>query len=98
MKDRRWIIWVQDIRGTNGLFLLVYRPKHSTFLRFFSRWARTRLVHQEGPIYYSSVNEKAEWTEELMDIGADYVPEGTPVDHALSLGEVQQIINLYWHP
>lgn len=96
---RPWIIWVENFRP-HTLMLLVYKPKHNTFLKWNNRWRRTLLMHQDGPIYFASDREQAEWIQVMIEAGVTALPdpETTPYRVAMSLADVKEIVEDSWKP
>lgn len=80
------------------LFLLVYKPRHSQFLRWFGRWKVADVVHTDGPILYNTPDERLEWVEGMIEAGIAQVPRTARYMTALSLADVKEIVEDTWKP
>lgn len=85
------VIWVEAVRAS-GLLLTVLAPRK----RIFSRTPVPRIVHTEPTVYYSTPDQKSEYTLDLISAGAEHVPPTSQYRVALSLSEVHEILYHTW--
>jgi hypothetical protein len=72
--------------------LVVFKPRHSTFLRWFNRWKVVEVVHTDGPVFFYSPREQTERMLELVEAGMSYIPDDVRAMTAMSVADVHEII------
>lgn len=78
--------------------LFVYRPRYHSFLGFFGRRDKLKLVHKDGPIIFTTPREQSDLTTELVDAGVVQIPNNRRYRVALSLEDVRDIIAVSYRP